>query len=433
MRARATIGLAILIVSSRATDDESTAFLTAPQADVRVSPADPPTVAVNANDGRYVAFTSYARLAPADTDDDADIYVLDRTTGAITLETTRSEGRLPDGGPGSPSLSGDGRLLVYETLGRDRAALRAVIIKDRKTGTSRAIEPPDDAPNGDSRDATISADGRTVVFASAATNLAGGSDANGAADDVYRFDVASGAITLVSLDVSGRQPAMGASFAPSVSADGRYVAFSSTASLDGAAAAPRGPRPIVNVYVRDLALSATTRVSVRADGSLPNGSSYAPSISGDGRHIAFVSEASDLVRGDLNRATDVFLFDSKTRTTELVSSREGGGSANGASSHPAISVSGMVVVFQSDASDLTCGRRCPPAVRDINLVADIFAFDRRTRVLRRISTGRRSWIEPSIGPALDGIGAVIAFSSRHPRDSRDEGDDYDLFVRLPAK
>ena len=149
--------------------------------------------------------------------------------------------------------------------------------------------------------------------------------------------------------------------------------------------------------------------------------------------MAFVSEASDLVRGDTNHATDIFLFDTKTRTTDLVSRSDGGGSANGASSHPAISVSGTVVAFQSDASDLTCGRRCPPAMRDINLVADIFAFDRRTRVLRRISTGRRSWIEPSIGPALDGIGAVIAFSSRHPRDSGDEGDDYDLFVRLPAK
>ena len=433
MRAGATLGLAILIVFLSSADDESTAFLTVPQADVRASPADPPTVAVNANDGRYVAFTSYARLAPADTNNEADIYVLDRTTGAISFETSPSDGRLPDGGPGSPSLSGDGRLLLYETLGRDRAALRNIVIKDRNTGVSRAVEPPDDAPNGDSRDAAISADGRTVVFASAATNLTSGPDANGAGDDVYRFDVASGTISRVSLDASGRQPSTGASFAPAVSADGRYVAFSSNAPLDGPSSDPRGARPLVNVYVRDLMLSVTTRASMRADGAFPNGSSYAASISGDGRYVAFVSEASDLVRDDTNHATDIFLFDTRTRTTDLVSRKDGGGSANGASSHPVISVSGMVVAFQSDASDLTCGRRCPSAMRDINLVADIFAFDRRTRVLRRISTGRRSWIEPSIGPALDGIGAVIAFSSRHPRDSSDEGDDYDLFVRLPAK
>jgi hypothetical protein len=93
----------------------------------------------------------------------------------------------------------------------------------------------------------------------------------------------------------------------------------------------------------------------------------------------------------------------------------------------------QVVVFQSDASDLTCARRCPPESRDINLVADIFAFDVRTHALRRISTGRTSWAEPSIGPAVDGTGPIIAFSSRHPCDSRDEGDDYDLFIRLPPK
>jgi hypothetical protein len=117
----------------------------------------------------------------------------------------------------------------------------------------------------------------------------------------------------------------------------------------------------------------------------------------------------------------------------LISRGETGGSANGASTHPAMSTAGTVIGFQSDASNLTCGRRCPPAIRDINLVFDIFAFDRRTRVMRRISAGRTSWMEPSLGPAVDGIGAVIAFSSRHPRDSSDEGDDYDLFVRLPAK
>ena len=82
---------------------------------------------------------------------------------------------------------------------------------------------------------------------------------------------------------------------------------------------------------------------------------------------------------------------------------------------------------------MTCTGRCAAAARDINLVSDIFAFDVRTGAVRRVSTGRASWSEPSINPAVDGIGAVIAFSSRHPRDSRDDGDDYDLFVRLPAE
>jgi Tol biopolymer transport system component len=439
MRARAGAVLAVFLtgvagLAGAPTDDESTAFLTAAQGIVYAVPADAPTVAVSANDGRYVAFTSNASLLPADTNGYADIYVLDRTTRDVTLETPTPDGfSNPD--HAWPHLSGDGRLLVYETSGRSPGAPRIIVLRDRWNGTVRILERPGEPPNGSCRHGTISADGRTVVFTSAATNLVDGPDANGVSEDVYRFDVLSATLTRVSVAADGTQPSTGSSFAPTVSADGRYVAFSSTAALDGVAAGPlpRGSRPLVNVYVRDVAQSVTRRVSARPDGAPPNGSSYDAAINGDGRWVAYVSDASDLVRDDGNRAADIFLFDGKTRTTELVSRSESGGSANGASTHPAISTAGTVLTFQSDASDLTCARRCPPAARDINLVADIFTFDRRTRLLRRVSTGRASWSEPSIGPALDGIGSVIAFSSRHPRDSTDEGDDYDLFVRLPVK
>jgi Tol biopolymer transport system component len=272
-----------------------------------------------------------------------------------------------------------------------------------------------------------------VVFTSSATNLVDDPDANGQAEDVYRYDLSSGAISRVSLDQAGRQPSAGASFGPSVSADGRYVAFSSTARFDDRPAPPRPTRPVVHLYVRDLTTSATTRVSARPDGAPPNGSSYDAAISADGRYVAFVSDATDLVKGDGNRASDVFLFDASTRTTVLVSRSEGAGSANGKSRYPAISAGGTIVTFQSDASDLTCSKRCAPETRDINLVADVFVYDVRTRMVSRISTGRKSWSEPSVGPGVDGTGTVIAFSSRHPRESRDDGDDYDLFVRLPAK
>jgi Tol biopolymer transport system component len=437
-RARAGVALLAFAVCPIPPDDDSTAFLTAARADIWTTPADPSSVSVNANDGRYIAFTSYARLTPDDTNDYADIYVLDRTTRNLTLETPQPAGS-PDATNASPRLSGDGRFLVYETS-RGEAGSRVIVLRDRSTGMSRTVERPGVPIDGRCRNGVISADGRTVVFTSGSTNVTDGPDANGTADDVYRFDIPSSTMSRISVGSDGRQLPVGSSFAPSVSADGRYVAFSSTAPLDGSplplrgfGEAPRGARPTVNVYVRDLTLSVTTRVSARADGGLPNASSYDAAISGDGRYVAFVSEATDLVRGDGNRASDIFLFDAKTRTTELVSRAEAGGSANGASSHPAMSTAGTVLVFQSDASDLTCARRCPPALRDINLVSDIFAFDRRTRVMRRISTGRSPWAEPSLGPAVDGIGAVIAFSSRHPRDSRDVEDDFDLFVRVPVK
>ena len=425
-------GMAILVVcvSPNPSDDESAAFLTAPQALLRASPMDPPTVAVS-GDGRYIAFTSEARLTPADTNQHGDVYVLDRMTRQVTLETPSPA---DNAAYEAPHLSADGRLLVYEqnrTL--NDATGRTLVVRDRVTGTSRVIEPPNAPANGSFRCAAISADGRTVVFTSSATNLVADPDANGPAEDVYRYDLSSGAISRVSLDQAGRQPPAGASFGPSVSADGRYVAFSSTARFDDRTAPPRPTRPVVHLYVRDLTTSVTTRVSARPDGAPPNGSSYDAAISADGRYVAFVSDATDLVKGDGNRASDVFLFDASTRTTVLVSRSEGAGSANGTSRHPAISAAGTIVTFQSDASDLTCSKRCAPETRDINLVADVFVYDVRTRMVSRISTGRRCWSEPSVGPGVDGTGTVIAFSSRHPRESRDDGDDYDLFVRLPAK
>jgi Tol biopolymer transport system component len=429
LRDGSVVAALLLSFSPGPADDDSSAFLTEPQAHLAVSPIDRPSVAVSA-DGRYIAFTSHAALVSADMNSYADVYVLDRTTRKLMLETPSTD-RDPD--YASPHLSGDGRWLIYEQTDGHRGATRGLVIRDRSTGSSRTVGPPNAEPNGPSRDGAISADGRTAVFTSAATNLVDGPDLNGTAEDVYRYDVPSATICRISLDQAGRQPASGASFAPTVSADGRYVAFSSSAPLDGREVPARAQRPIIAVYVRDVTAATTTRVSARSDGTSPNASSYDGSISGDGRSVAFVSDATDLVGHDANRASDIFLFDARTRTTTLVSRSEGGGTANGTSRQPAMSLDGHVVTFQSDASDLTCSKRCAAERRDINLVSDVFAYDVRTRIVRRVSTGARSWSEPSIGPSIDGTGAVIAFSSRHPRDSLDDANDYDLFVRLPAK
>jgi Tol biopolymer transport system component len=437
---RAGIAAVALLIGGGAADTldaPAAVFFTVPQANGRGRPSDPPEVSVSAN-GRYVAFTSFARLSVKDTNECADVYVLDRATGRVTLESLTPDGRASSCASERPRLAGDGRLLIYETTGDAAGAglppRSVVVLRDRLTGATRLLERPEVAANGGSRDAAISADGRVVVLTSAATNLADGPDANESADDVYSVDVASMTIRRVSVDAAGRQPAAGASFAPALSADGRYIVFSSTAPLDGAVVPPAAAtgRPQVNVYLRDMTLGLTTRVSVRAGSAAPNGSSYEPAISGDGRYVAFVSDATNLVGHDENRAADVFLRDLRTGTTELVSRSESGGSANGPSVHPAISGDGGIVAFQSDASDLFCGRPCAQAVRDINLVSDVFVFDRASRVIRRVSTGRPPWMEPSIGPAIDATGTVIAFSSRHPIDARDDRDDYDLFIRVPG-
>ena len=133
--------------------------------------------------------------------------------------------------------------------------------------------------------------------------------------------------------------------------------------------------------------------------------------------------------GDRNRSSDVFIVDTRTGAIELVSRSAGGGSANGASVHPALSGDGRFVAFQSTASDLICKDRCGGADEDINLLWDVFLFDRNAAVMTRISADAAgSWMEASAGPALDAAATVIAFSSRHAIGPADTKNDFDLFI-----
>ena len=423
-------------MAERLPADGSTSFLTIAQGNLNARPVDSASASISA-DGRFVAFLSYAPLAGADTNTRADIYVLDRSTGGVSLETPEHAASPFDNALSTPQLSGNGQLLVYvASPGLERAgaaALRTIMVRDRTIGITRALFTAGTLPNGDCRDPRITADGRTVVFASSATNLVDIPDANGSAEDVFVVDVTTMAVRRVSVDSAGRQMATGASFAAATSDDARYVVFSSTAALDGSKGRADEGRPRVEVYCRDMRLGLTTKISEAPKGVAANGSSYDVAISADGRFVAFVSDATNLAGPrDRNRSPDIYLRDTVTGVTSLAS-RSDHGSANGPSRRPALSADGSVLVFQSDASDLTCGPRCRAEDRDINLVSDIFAVDRVAGTIRRVSAGRTAWMEPSIGPVVDGSGSVIAFSSRRPRHGRDDGDDYDLFVRAPGR
>jgi Tol biopolymer transport system component len=384
---------------------------------------------------------SYARLAPGDLDERSDIYVLDRGTGRVTLESVAADGARIGHDCVRPGISGDGRYVVFEsTISRGGLPpATVVVVRDRWTDANTAV--PGAIPGGprseSSGSAAISADGRVVVFESTVTDLVPGVDANGGGRDIYLFEVDTGALRRVSVDSAGRQPSAGSSYSPSVSADGRYVAFTSTGGLDGLATASAPPgasharRPFSHVYVRDTHLNVTTRVDVCPRDAAPDGRSWHGAVSGDGRHVAFVSDATNLVTGDRNRSADVFLFDRSTGSTALVSRGARGGSANGASGLPAISADGRVVAFHSDASDLVCARQCPQASEDINLLPDVFLFDRSSGGVTRISgDGTGGWMAPSVGAALDGTGRVVTFSSRHPTDTTDDRNDFDLFMRV---
>jgi Tol biopolymer transport system component len=410
---------------------DASRWLTAPQRDSRRSAASATSASIS-GDGRYVAFTSYARLTSADVDSMSDIYVLDRATATVTLESAVADGRPLSSDCSHPRISADGRYVVFEAIPDDPGrGQTGVVLRDRAENTARrlALAPGGVTPDGWSGQPDIAANGATIVFASAATNLVP-EDLNGPHADVYRLDLASNRIERVSVDSRGVQQ-QGASQSPSVSGDGRYVVFASMAALGG----PReGPAQTVNrqpyptIYLRDTRTGRTTPIGGPA--GLPDDSSTMPVVSADGRFVAFASRAANLTPRDRNRSSDVFLYEIETGALTLVSRAAAGGPANGASLTPAISADGRFVAFQSDASDMACARDCRPASEDINLLPDVFVFDRLSGQISPVSLGRQGpWMEESAAPAIDANGTVVAFTSRHPISPLDVLNDFDLFVR----
>ena len=409
-------------------------WLTVPQRDERRSRSAGAPASVS-GDGRYVAFSSYARLIASDVDSLADIYVLDRSTATVTLESESVDGHPVNSDCGFPSISADGRYVTFATVvGEDPdRTVSDVVLRDRVAQTARRITkaPGGALSDGWSSQSVVSANAAAVVFVSAATNLLSEPDGNGRHPDIYRFNVGTGAIERISVDSDGAQQ-QGGSLMPGVSGDGRYVVFSSTAVLSSPRKKPDRPLgqgQFASIYLHDTRTSQTTLVGAASEPA--NGSSTMPAISADGRIIAFASRATNLVARDRNKSSDVFLYDADTRAVTLVSRSTGGGTANGTSLNPAISGDGRFVAFQSDASDMACGRGCRTGMDDINLLPDVFIFDRVTSQISCVSQDANgTWLEESGAPTIDTTGAVMAFPSRHPISSLDVLNDFDLFVRV---
>lgn len=211
--------------------------------------------------------------------------------------------------------------------------------------------------NADSFAASVSDDGTRVAFHSHAGNLVADDDND--FQDVFvkfRFDAGSnyvgiaGPIVRVSVSSLGVQ-ANDDSVEAALSGDGRFVAFRSLAS--NLVAGDDNGR--WDIYVHDLDSLTTTRVSVASDGSQANHDSFSPSISDDGRFVAFRSNANNLVAGDGNARQDIFVHDRNSGTTIRVSVPDGGGESNGHSDAPVISGDGQWIAFESDASNLVPG------------------------------------------------------------------------------
>jgi len=181
--------------------------------------------------------------------------------------------------------------------------------------------------------------------------------------DIFVHDRGTGQTTRVSVDSSGAQGNNNSEY-PAISADGRFVAFMSLAT-NLVAGDTNG---VMDVFVHDRGTGQTTRVSVASGGAQGNGTSAVPAISADGRFVAFYSYANNLVPGDTNRRSDVFIHDRGTGQTTRVSVASGEAQANDSSEYPAISADGRFVAFESYADNLVAG--------DTNGVDDIFVRDR---------------------------------------------------------
>lgn len=269
---------------------------------------------------------------------------------------------------------------------------------------------------GTSSQAEMSQDGRYVVFVSGASTLVPG-DTNGKLD-VFRRDRVAGTTARVSVATGGGQ-GNGRSDLPSVSRYGRYVAFYSEASTLVTGDTNGHP----DIFVRDMVAGTTTRVSVGAGGQ-GNGDSVFPSISDDGRLVAFGSAASNLVNGDGNGTHDIFVRDRGAGTTRRVSVSSTGAGGNGASLYPAISGDGSVVAYVSEATNLVPG--------DTNGSRDVFARVRATNTTQLVSVGAGGVPADSLSaePAVSRDGRYVAFdSSARNLVPGDTNGFQDVFVR----
>lgn len=356
--------------------------------------------------GQEVAFISGAdNLVSRDTNAQDDVFVRDRAAADTERASLGPRGRQADLGSATVAISGNGRFVAFGSTATnlvpgDTNGEMDIFVHDRSNGGMERVSvgPGGRQANGSSYNVSISATGRFVAFGSGASNLVPNGDANGG---IFVRDRALGSTSLVSRARKGRK-ADGFSFAPVISANGRFVAFSS-----GATNLVVGDTNEANdIFVHDRRRGMTRRVSVASDGreaDLESGSRLA--ISRDGRFVTFESVATNLVHNDRNDSSDIFLHDMVTSRTIRVSSGPNGLDANSGSYVPSISADGRLIAFLSTATNLTPGQT--------NGRDQIYVYDRTKGKLRRIDVDLAA-IPPDggiNGLAISGNGCSLAFAS----------------------
>ena len=388
-------------------------------------------------DGRYVVFTSSAdNLVAGDYNNASDNFVRDRLNGVTTLVSINMAGTASGNGVSKfPSLSNDGRYVAFvsnagDLVFNDHNNVDDVFVRDMQTGTTtlasvsalHGASGSNDSPSG-----TISANGRFVVFGSNAIDIAP-NDTNGWRD-VFVRDMQAGVTSLVSVNSAGTATGNNSSDLAGISADGRFVLFTSAANN----LVSNDTNTVYDIYLRDMQTGTTRLVSINSAGTASgNSGSFGPAaLTPDGRYVLFVSLASNLAPNDGNSQQDTFVRDMQTGTTLLVSLNQTGTAAgNAGTGGGIITADGRYVAFTSLASDL--------APNDTNTYNDLFLRDIQTGTTRLVSlnsAGTESGNSHSTTPAVNTVsadGRYVAFISRAsnlaPNDTNNINN-YDVFVR----
>ncbi len=409
------------------------------------------------DDGRFAVFQSWGVNLSADATDTnltRDVFLHDRLTGDNTLVSGSASS--PDVAANrastDPQISGDGRWVVFTSQAGNLVpgqvdpgglAKDNVFLYDRVTRSQRLVShsaSSSTAPgNWYSQTPAISGDGRFVAYISGSSDLvAGQTEPPFNTDDLFLFDRASGATTLISRKAGTPAETTGSpSSSPRISADGRYVVFESTAT--NLLSDPVQYQNLFQIYLYDRLTGAITLVS-RATGPTPatgNAASIDPEISVDGRFIAFRSLATDLVPGqvDTNGTSDVFLFDQALHTMTLVSHVPGAPTtaANALADYHSVSGEGSFVTFLSAATNLVAGQVDTPGSSS----RDVFLFDRRTGEVALVSHTAASQVTAADGTStlasVDATGQVafVSLGRNLVSGQNDSTESHDAFLYDP--
>jgi Tol biopolymer transport system component len=363
--------------------------------------------------GRFVAFQSAAsNLVGGDTNGQVDVFVRDQETGVTVRVSVSSAGEQSNGESIAPSISNNGRYVAFASTASnlvpgDTNGVADIFLRDlqQQTTTRISVSVQNQQADGASSNPVLSNNGQFFAFESAATNLVP-NDTNGALD-VFTREVRGAANSLrrVSLSTAGEQ-ANERSILPSISGNGRLIAFESYASN----LVPGDSNSAADILVRDLQAGTTTRVSTTYLGGQGDGNSFDPSLSNDGRYIAFEADAANLVVNDTNGANDVFVRDLQGGASAIqrVSVSYRGEQADGGSFDPELSDDGRFVAWVSEANNLVFG--------DTNSALDIFSRDLRNNRPDRIARisvsyrGEQGEAQSRI-PTISGDGKYVAFGS----------------------